>query len=124
MIKRLKKFMIFSVTFFMLSSCFTNITYAAEKNKTTDKNVIESSESKNKTEDKDKTEDKSEKKNDENTLKDKDKNEEDKSTNDKDKLPESDEKEPEEVVMEDGWNIINGKKFYVVDNEILDKTGW
>lgn len=129
MIKRLKKFMTLSVTFLMLSSCFTNIAYAAESNTVNNKNAIESNETKDNNNDKNKNDDNSNKeekldKQNDNNLKHNDKNDEDKLSNDEDKLPEADGEKTEEIVMEDGWNIINGKKFYVVDNKIVDKTGW
>ena len=54
MIKRLKKFMTLSVTFLMLSSCFTNIAYAAESNTVNNKNAIESNETKDNNNDKNK----------------------------------------------------------------------
>lgn len=130
MIKRLKRFMTFFITCLMLSSCFSNITYASDINETSNKSIIESNEEKDKNKDnsKDKNKEKTEKHLDDNNIKNKDEKNDDKlSGENSDDLLENDEdeiEEPEEKVMEDGWNIIDGKRFYVIDNEIVDKTGW
>lgn len=118
-LKKIQKYLVFSVSSLMLWSCVPESVYAAAL---PDKDTaVVKTESTVKTDDA-KSEDTKETANKNDTKKDNEGNKQDKNTNDNNEK--TDEEEIPQKIMKDGWNIIDGKKYYVLDNEIIDQTGW
>lgn len=123
-LKKIQKYLVLSVSAVMLWSFVPESVYAAgipDK----DSNVIKT-ESVEKINDS-KSENTKETLEKDTSKKDTESNKNDKNVKDteedKDGKGKTEEEIPEKK-MEDGWNIIDGKKYYVLDNEIIDKTGW
>lgn len=134
-LKKIQKYLVLSVSALMLWSSVPQSVYAAgipEKDTTTAINSENSNKTNSvKSEDKrdsNKDTDNKEIDSKDNTKKDTDTNKTNNKTDKDDKdVDDTNEKTDEEVPekrMEDGWNIIDGKKYYVLDNEIINKTGW
>lgn len=123
-LKKIQKYLVLSVSAVMLWSFVPESVYAAgipDK----DSNVIKT-ESVEKTNDS-KSENTKETLEKDTSKKDTESNKNDKNVKDTEEDKDGKEKTEEEIPekkMEDGWNIIDGKKYYVLDNEIIDKTGW
>lgn len=123
-LKKIQKYLVLSVSALMLWSSVPLSVYASgipEKDTVLVKS--ESSEKTNNVELEDKKDDK--KQNDKDNIKndtgDNKENKDHEDVNDENEKPDE---EVQEERMEDGWNVINGKKYYVLDNEIINKTGW
>lgn len=125
-LKKIQKYLVLCVSSLMLWACVPESVYAAgisEKDSTTSVNLESTEKDNTESKDNNQLKDKKETEIKNSTKKDTDNktvNEDNKDSDDNEKT----EEQVPEKKMEDGWNIIDGKKYYVVDNKILEKTGW